>query len=294
MKYTHSIGLDIQRTYVSAVRIDLRTNAATHAATMSLAAAAPGGYWDAVSKAVKKMQKQMSFKGKNAICALPLDNAVVKIIEAPGSAAKAQTMLTWELETNLFGPINEYFCDFYEVDKLLHKYAAVAARKEAVAAVCKVVRNVNLEPRIIDLDLFALARAFHFNYKDKHDTPAALVHGEGGCTKIVLVQGATYIDHIVRDIDTTEIGGGDYAAMLAGEIDKLVSRNDGVSKEGMGIFLAGSLFTEGKSIGEIDGAMIFDPFRILNAPTLDNTLLNTYGPQLAAAVGLSLRGSEEV
>jgi Tfp pilus assembly PilM family ATPase len=270
-------------------------------AVQPLPASSPHGYWGTVTGKLKEMRKIFRFAKGNAVCSLPCDMAVVRALEAYRGEVGQREILRWELEAGLLGPIDEYVYDFYEVsshgETEFRKYLAAAIREETLDGLRKALKGIKMKPNIIDIDLFAITRVFRQNYGDRLSGMSALVHGEPGCTKIIIVKDSVYVDHGVFDFESGKRDAVEYAEALMEGVDRLVSKNSDIAQGDVGIFLTGSLFMREQfavaATSCIENCELLDPFKNLAfAVGLDGERLKTYAPQVAVAIGLALRGKE--
>ncbi|MDR2578202.1 MAG: pilus assembly protein PilM [Chitinispirillales bacterium] len=291
-------AIDIQRGYLSVIRFDRGMLSMQQAAVQPLPACAPGAYWNAVAGELKSIGKKIKFAGSGVICSVPCDMAVVKTLEADSGERDQDEILRWELGAGLAGAVGEYAFDFYEVDPGdqvdRRRYAAAAMRADTVGKLKKAFKSVKLNPHVIDIDLFALTNVFQMNYRDRLSGASILVHGEPNCTKAVLIRDSSYVDCGVFGFDFFERGATDYIAALNSEASRLAA-GCGVAQGGAGVYLAGSLFTDGRFAASVasgvQGCEVLDPFKSVHC---DDERIKTHAPQLAVAVGLALRGDEAV
>ena len=299
-------GLDIQRNYICVATYDPQSVSVRQVAVHPVPVedgAARDVFWGAVSKALKGIRKKIRFAGAPVVCSLPCDMAVVRAFEADSDEFDQDKALRWELETNLPAPVAEYTFGFYEVDPGnqidRRRYVAAALRREALVKLRKALKSVNLDPYIVDIDLFALTNVFRSNYNERMSEASVLVHGEFGRTKMILVYNSSYIDCKVVDFGAEERGAEAYAAMLREETARLVAGAAGFFPQahGAAVYLSGALFTElafAESVmAGVTRCEMLDPFRnVACVAGMDAEQLKTYRAQLAVAVGLALRGEE--
>jgi Tfp pilus assembly PilM family ATPase len=295
-------GLDIQREYVSVVQIDLSDNTVQQIAIQPLSVSDSGdSYWEAVSGELKSLKKNYRFSRAEAVCSIPSDLSVIKVLEVESDEREQHSILRWELGAHLMGSIEDYAFDFYEVAPGMQteyrRYLAAAVRKESVAKLKKAVKGIKLNPIIMDLDLFSLTNVFAVNYRERLTGASILVHGENTRTKMVLVNNNSFVDYAIVDFEADADNKTEYVKMLAAQIAHLSAENSSVMNGEASVYLAGSLFSNSQFatalVQGVSRCELLNPFRNLTCTAnIDEAQLKTYSSQLAVAVGLALRGDE--
>lgn len=167
------LGIDIRANFVRLVELSYcnskyRLEACAHAVIRD------GDTGDeAVIDAIRMLVKQISPKTKAVAVALAHSVVTCKEVEVDSSLSHEETLNF--LQFNL----NEHFCasnnnicfDYYPVDEetkkdvVTKKYKLVAVLRERIESWRRLLRAVDLCPKIIDVDVYALERAVRWQLK---------------------------------------------------------------------------------------------------------------------------------
>jgi Tfp pilus assembly PilM family ATPase len=298
MKSGKISGLDIQKEYISIAQYSPEENCVDLVAIQPLPIEKSVDFLQSASDGLKELKGKFKFSKPDVVCSLPSENAIIKHLTVDSNESEPAESIEWELSQQVIGSIEEYSFDFQPVSSNSEEYLAVAYRTKSIDALSSVIKNLKLNPLIIDLDVFALINVFEANYREKISQPAVLIHAEPEKSRLVLTMNGMFIDY-----ETIEypygIEADSYAGFIYEEYMKLLALNNGkfpASSEGL--YFTGSLFTQ----PEYSEAVIrrfgmgeeLYPFRKIDSRIgVEEAQLKTYASQLAIAVGLALRGNAQ-
>lgn len=123
---------------------------------------------DAVSRCIKQLVDRTGTRVKGAAVAVSGSSVIIKRLQMPEGLSETdlESRIMVDAEQYITFPIEEVSLDFEvlgpstregQVDVLL-----VACRSESVDALSDVVRAAGLSPQVVDVEVYALARAFVF------------------------------------------------------------------------------------------------------------------------------------
>ncbi|MDG5813820.1 pilus assembly protein PilM [Chitinispirillales bacterium ANBcel5] len=294
-------GLDFQNDYISISQFSSQSQAIEQVAILPLDHSEKEQYWDCVCGELKNVRKKFQFPGKNVICSLPADNAIIKKVGIDWEEEDVEDVFKWELAQQIISGIDDYAFDYNSLQNQGAKNFLIAAmRKTALERLSGAVKTIKLNPAIIDIDLFALVNVFEANYPEELTQPKVLIHGESDITKIILTISGSFIDYsiLVHNIEAME--PAQYAKRLYEESVRILSQNkfdDFIATAKL--FLSGSLFSEqsyrSSVLQSLRGSELLDPFRKIDCGLeLEQEMLKNYAAQLAVSVGLALRGNQDI
>jgi Tfp pilus assembly PilM family ATPase len=296
---TSCCGLDLQKDYFSIVQYSAAERAVTLLSIKSFSDREDNDVWKAWKEELKKNRGSLRFFNPAVVCGMPSEHAVVKLVPLDADEEHAGETVEWELGQQIGGSLDEYVFDFQEPENgprsAERKVLAVAYRRELVNRVADLVRNVNLQPQVVDLDIFGLVNVFSANYRERTDTASLLVHSESEMTKLVMTRRGGFMNFHCFEHKSGSVDPAGYASLLSSEIDRFCA----VTKENGGrpdIFITGSYFQQDISreafFEKAPGAELLDPFRAIKCQVkIDEHQIPKYSTQLAVAVGLALRGA---
>jgi len=151
----------------------------------------------------------------------------------------AREAIFWEAEQHVPFDIDDVSLDFQILDEEAPgnqmQVLLVAAKKELIHQHADLVREAGLEPRIIDLDAFAIQNCYEANYEPEPQKIVGLLNIGAEVTNVNIVQGGTpqftrdlsvgrsrFIEEMQRELN---IGREEASRLLASE------RPDGVNQE---------------------------------------------------------------
>jgi Tfp pilus assembly PilM family ATPase len=295
-------GLDLQRDYFSIVQYSKEEGAVTLLSIVSpFTEETDGDGWKTWKNELKKNRGRLLSYSPSVACSMPSEYAVIKRIAVDADEQNIDETIRWELGQQIVGSLDEYVFDYEEIpgapEAATRKYLVVAYRRELVNKMAGIVRGVKMDPRVVDLDIFGLMNAFEANYKDKKDRPSLLIHSELETTKFVLTQNGGFRDYHCFEHKTGAIDAAGFAVVLSAEIDRFLAGTGKVDGS-IGIYVSGSYFQQSASrnafFEKVPGAEALNPFREIKCQmAIEEERFLEYSMQLAVAVGLALRGSEE-
>src|SRR5262245_58469355 len=156
-----------------------------------------------VHEAITNLMESRQIKNRTVSTAVSGRAVIVKkILMDRLSEEDAKEAIQWEAEQHVPYDINEVSLDFQimnpNVDQKKMQVLLVAAKKEMVANHAEIIREAGLEPRIIDVDSFAIQNAVEANYDLAADEVVALVNIGAEITNVNIVQ--NQIPHFTKDL----------------------------------------------------------------------------------------------
>ncbi|GIX30037.1 MAG: hypothetical protein KatS3mg124_0509 [Porticoccaceae bacterium] len=156
----------------------------------------------AVAEAIRKLVAQVKPRSSDVACAVPGSSVITKIVEMPADLSEQALETQIELEADQYipYPLEEVALDFQvlgpsetnpgQVDVLI-----AACRRETVEGRQQAVEEAGLRARIVDVEVFALERAFRLVADELGDVAEQVVAvvdvGATMLTLSVLVDGRT-------------------------------------------------------------------------------------------------------
>ncbi|WP_298633159.1 type IV pilus assembly protein PilM [uncultured Umboniibacter sp.] len=153
---------------------------------------------EAVSAVIRKLVSRTGTKLKGAAVAVTGSSVIIKRLQMPAELSESdlETRIIMDAEQYITFPIEEVSLDFEvlgpsqtegQLDVLL-----VACRSENVEMLADVVSAAGLVPEVVDVEVFALARAFSFvapQLEADKDSAIALFDIGATATNITVIQG---------------------------------------------------------------------------------------------------------
>lgn len=295
-------GLDIQSDYMCIAQYSPQDNAVLSVAIQPFSDQNGDDIWQSAEQELKKLKGKFKFYSPDINCSLPTEHAVIKHIQIDSGETDLDSLIEWELSQQITGSMDEYSFDYQKKDQQNKnstiEFLTVAFRNVLIERYSSILKTLKLHPQVIDLDAFAIINTFEANYRERIDTPAVIVHGESGKTKVILTRNGMYIDMECFNYSLEDINPLSYSERLKAELNRFLSLNNKVDiQPKVALYLTGSLFTQLEyrdSVYTIMGCgELLYPFRNVGCRiAIDNDQLMTYAPQLAVAVGLAIRGNE--
>ncbi len=204
-----SIGLDIGSGFVKVVEVDHSGEQpeVTRVAMRPLLpdAIVEGEIMDygLVSDTVQGLFQDMGMKGADVITAVGGHDVIIKKIEMDRmKESDAREVIRWEAEQHVPFDIKSVELDFQILNPhdegLQMEVLLVAAKRELVDNKVGLLQDAGINPRIIDVDAFALHNAFGFNYPDDQEGIVALVNVGHETTNVNILENGVPI--LTRDI----------------------------------------------------------------------------------------------
>lgn len=167
------IGLDIGTKYIKAVSLRV-SNTQTMVNSFACEAIAGSAFaereikdFEAVNKALKKVKLALKDKSKSCALAVSGSSVISKLVhmEPNQTDFELETQIELEADSLIPYPLSEVYLDFEELRESETHTGKVevllsAAHKDLVDSRITVVREVALEPKIIDIESNALGEAF--------------------------------------------------------------------------------------------------------------------------------------
>jgi Tfp pilus assembly PilM family ATPase len=296
---TSCCGLDLQKDYFSIIQYSAAERAVTLLSIKPFSDREDAHVWKAWKEELKKNRGSLRFFNPSVVCGMPSEHAVVKLVPLDADEEHTGEAVAWELGQQIDGPLDEYVFDFQEPENgqrsAQRKALAVAYRRVLVNRMADLIRNVNMHPKVIDLDIFGLVNVFSANYRERTDTVSLLVHSESEMTKLVMTRKGGFMNFHCFEHKSGSVDPAGYASLLSSEIDRFCA----VTEENTSrpdIFITGSYFQQDISrdsfFEKVPSAELLDPFRAITCQVkIDEYQIPKFSTQLAVAVGLALRGA---
>ena len=159
---------------------------------------------EAVSETLKTLFKSYGIRNSNVAVAIGGYSVIVKKISVP-TATEEQLQDTIHFEAEQYIPfdINDVNLDFQilgenENNPNQMNVLLVAAKKEMVNDYVNLAELAGLEPKIIDVDAFALQNVFELNYEPNTQENVALIDIGASKTSLNILKGNTSV--FMRDV----------------------------------------------------------------------------------------------
>ena len=243
-----SIGLDIGSSLVKIVELDFSRSqpALSKLGVVPLPpeAIVDGEVMDRllVVDAIRECAAQAGVRGGEVVTAVSGRALIVKkVLMDKMDQADAREAIFWEAEQHVPFDIEDVSLDFQILDEggggNQMQVLLVAAKKELIHQHADLVREAGLEPRIIDLDAFAVQNCYESNYGPEPRKVVGLVNIGAEVTNLNIVQGGApqftrdlsvgrsrFVEEVQREFN---IGQDEASRLLTQE------RPDGVSEDTM-------------------------------------------------------------
>jgi type IV pilus assembly protein PilM len=144
---------------------------------------------EAVLDSIRTLVEGKGFTTKDVVIGLAGRDVIIKrIIMDRMSASDTREQIKWEAEQYVPFDINEVTLDFDVINPSFgenqQEVIIVAAKNELVNSLISLLKELNLNPRIVDTTAFALQNVYEYNYTVTPDEVVALVHIGAGMTVI--------------------------------------------------------------------------------------------------------------
>lgn len=223
-KSTKVIGLDIGSSTVKLVELNVSGGKA-EIVSFGVAPTPAGSVLNGeildslpISEAVLSILDQIKTKRKKSATGLWGTSVIVKRISVPRmDESLLEEQVRWEAEQYIPFDLNEVAIDYHIIpdksDPDSMGVLLVAAKNETVYRYAEMVENSGLECSIIDVNGFAVANCFEFNYGTKSKETVAVLNIGAACTNFVVLENGTTT--FVRDIP---VGGANYTADIQSQL----------------------------------------------------------------------------
>ena len=293
-------GLDFQKKHICIAQYHPEENAVVSIIIKPIEEVSDD-WWENVRIDFKKLVVDLKFAGQDVYCALPSDYAVIKRISLDKDESAVEDALLWDFGQNVVGAAEEYVSDYQPIPQYTtdttKEFLFVGCRHESVKKLTGVLRVNRCNPLLLDVDILSLINVYEANYRDRLDLPAVIVQASEESSRLILTQGGTLVGFSTMDHRGEALTPGIYIPQLQEALTQACANHPDFNSSLREIFLAGALFLQpdfATRIGEaVSGVQILNPFKSVACRVeMSEVDLNRYAPNIAAAVGLALRGNE--
>jgi type IV pilus assembly protein PilM len=170
-----------------------------------------------VVTAIKALIAEQKIKNKNVALSISGTSVIVKKISLPPmSDEELERQIKFEAEQYIPFDINDVFLDYHKLTQEGETEGQqempillVASKKDKLNDYANVVRQAGLDPKIVDVDAFAIENMYCINYETVPDELTALVNIGATVTNINILSGSTSV--FTRDCT---IGGNRYTESI--------------------------------------------------------------------------------
>jgi type IV pilus assembly protein PilM len=204
-----STGLDIGSGFVKVVQVD-HSGDQPEVARVAMRPLLPDAIvegeimdYGLVSDTVRGLFQEMGVKGLDVVTSVGGHDVIIKKIEMDRmKESDAREVIRWEAEQHVPFDIKSVQLDFQILNPhqngLQMEVLLVAAKRELVDNKIGLLRDAGINPRIIDVDAFALHNAFEYNYPESMTGIIALVNVGHETTNVNILEDGVPI--LTRDI----------------------------------------------------------------------------------------------
>lgn len=144
----------------------------------------------AVVENIKTLISQAKIKTKTVCLSLTGSSIIIKRLQVESASDKElQEAVFWEAEQYIPFDISDCILDFHKIGKTADgKYDVllVAAKRSSLEAYMACVEQAGLQPKVVDIDYFALHNLFEANYPSAQSGAACIVDIGASSTKIII------------------------------------------------------------------------------------------------------------
>lgn len=226
-KSKNLVGLDIGSSAIKLVELKERKKGQGYELVnfgyepLSAEAIVDGAIMDAglVVETIKKLYADTKCKNKEVAISLSGHSVIIKRISLqPMDDAQLAESITWEAEQYIPFDIDEVSIDFQRLDSQPNAdgnmdVLLAAVKKEKIQDYTDVVRQAQLQPKLVDIDIFCVQNAYELNYDLRDGDIQALINLGASVTNIAVMQGRQPI--FWRDIS---VGGNQYTEAIQKEL----------------------------------------------------------------------------
>ena len=124
-----------------------------------------------VAEAIRSLFQELGIKPKNVVTAVGGRDVIIKKIPMDRmKESEARELIRWEAEQHVPFDMDNVELDFQILDPesegLQMSVLLVAAKRELVETKVSLLKDIGIDPAVIDVDAFALHNAFEINYPD--------------------------------------------------------------------------------------------------------------------------------
>lgn len=158
---------------------------------------------EAVLDSVRSLIESKGFTTRDVVIGIAGRDVIIKRIAMDRmSEADTKEQIKWEAEQYVPFDINEVTLDFDVVNPTFgenqQEVILVAAKNELINNLTALLRELNLNPIIVDTTAFAVQNVFEYNYSPPPDETTCLIHIGAGMTVINVVKGGSSLS--ARDV----------------------------------------------------------------------------------------------
>ncbi|MFH0839364.1 MAG: type IV pilus assembly protein PilM [Candidatus Omnitrophota bacterium] len=195
-----SIGIDIGSSSIKVVEL-IKRSAQIEVLNFSKA---PLSHTISASNAIKQAIKEARITSKFANTSVSGKSVVVRYITLPAmTSEELKSALTYEAEKHIPFSVQDVILDFQiiETDSAEHKIKVilVAAKKDLIRYIIKLLEECELTPAVIDIDSFAVAKAFHTNFNFEKNNAYVLINIGAKVSNISIM--SKDISYLTRDLE---------------------------------------------------------------------------------------------
>ena len=253
-----SIGLDIGSSSIKMMELDIDSrNNAYRLVNFGVVPLPPEAIVDgavmnsnAIVDGIQELVQTHRVKTKNVVASVSGNAVIIKRINLPlMTLDELEESIQWEAEQYIPFDINDVNIDVQILDNVSDEpgqmdVLLVAARKELVNEYQSLIQQAGLKPSVVDVDAFAVANMFEFNY-DLEEQAVALINigasnvnihvlrnGMSAFTRDVGLGGRQFTEEIQRTLNISyeeaeamKVGGDerDANAVVPEDIEKVLS-----------------------------------------------------------------------
>jgi type IV pilus assembly protein PilM len=134
-----------------------------------------------VAEAIRGLFQELGIKPKNVVTAVGGRDVIIKKIPMDRmKEGEARELIRWEAEQHVPFDMDNVELDFQILDPenegLQMSVLLVAAKRELVETKMSLLKDIGIEPAVVDVDAFALHNAFEVNYPDAMKGVVGLVN----------------------------------------------------------------------------------------------------------------------
>lgn len=158
---------------------------------------------EAVLDSIRSLIENKGFTTKDVVIGLAGRDVIIKRITMDRmSEADTREQIKWEAEQYVPFDINEVSLDFDIVNPNFgenqQEVILVAAKNELISNLSALLKELNLNPIIVDTTAFAIQNVFEYNYTPAADEIICLIHIGAGMTVINVIKGGSSLS--ARDV----------------------------------------------------------------------------------------------
>ncbi len=158
-----------------------------------------------LAETIKKLIKENDLGTKNVVTAISGDSVIVRYVKLPYmSEDELKNVITYEAEQYIPLAIDQVVLDFEVLGELEEdgqrkiEVLLVAAKEDIIDRHIDLLKRAGLTPVVIDVDTFALANAFDYNFERNEGETISLIHIGAKLTTINILENG--VSHLTRDV----------------------------------------------------------------------------------------------